>query len=152
MLLLTARHARGRVCRPRRLALSNARHMYWTVAQLVAHHTSNGCNLQPGDLLGTGTISAPDRDGCGSLLEITQGGKRAARAASGETRRFLEDGDEIILSARASRAGFAPIGFGECRGRVEAAVHHPQSHPGRSVAESRDPSPILRGWAGSNQG
>jgi fumarylacetoacetase len=103
---------------PHRLSLSNARHMYWTVAQMVAHHASNGCNLQPGDLLGSGTISAPGEEGYGSLLEATQGGKVPVRLASGEERRFLEDGDEVVLRARASRDGFASIGFGECHGVV----------------------------------
>jgi fumarylacetoacetase len=103
---------------PERLALSNARHLYWTVAQLVAHHTSNGCDLRPGDLLGTGTISGPDRDSCGSLLELSAGGREPVRLASGEERRFLSDGDEVILRARCRRDGFAPIGFGECRAVV----------------------------------
>jgi hypothetical protein len=85
---------------PHRLALSDARHMYWTVAQLVAHHASGGCNLRPGDLLGTGTISAPDESGLGSLLETTNGGRKPLELASGETRRFLEDGDTVILKAR----------------------------------------------------
>jgi fumarylacetoacetase len=96
--------------------------MYWTVAQLIAHHTSNGCNLRPGDLLGTGTISSPDETGYGSLLETTQGGKQPVTLASGEERRFLEDGDEVILSARANREGFVPIGFGDCRGTVLPAL------------------------------
>jgi len=103
---------------PHRLALSGARHMYWTAAQMLAHHASNGCNLRPGDLLGTGTISAPGEAGCGSLLEATRGGRRPVRLASGEERRFLEDGDEVILRAHARREGFAPIGFGECRGTI----------------------------------
>ncbi len=101
---------------PERLARSNARHLYWTAAQLVAHHASNGCPLNPGDLLGTGTISGPDRDGCGSLLELNRGGREPVRLASGETRRFLEDGDTVILRATCRRDGFAPIGFGEARG------------------------------------
>ena len=92
--------------------------MYWTVAQMVAHHSSNGCNLNPGDLFGSGTISGPERDGYASLLEATQGGAQPLRLASGEERRFLEDGDEVILRAQARREGFVPIGFGECRGRV----------------------------------
>ena len=92
--------------------------MYWTAAQMVAHHSCNGCNLAPGDLLGTGTISAPGEEGLGSLLETTQGGKRPIALASGEERRFLEDGDEEVLRARARRQGFATIGFGECRGAV----------------------------------
>ncbi|HEX4260392.1 MAG TPA: fumarylacetoacetase [Acetobacteraceae bacterium] len=106
---------------PARLSRSNARHLYWTVAQMVAHHASGGCDLRPGDLFGSGTISAPDPDGYGSLLEITNGGRAPVTLPSGETRRFLEDGDEIVLRARAERDGFVPIGFGECRGRVEAA-------------------------------
>jgi fumarylacetoacetase len=103
---------------PHRLAVSNARHMYWTVAQMLAHHASGGCNLRPGDLLGSGTISAPGDEGCGSLLETTAGGKQSVRLASGEARGFLQDGDEVILRARALREGFAPIGFGECRGLI----------------------------------
>ena len=103
---------------PHRLALSNARHLYWTPAQLVAHHACGGCNLQPGDLVGTGTISAPEENGFGSLLETTNGGRKPVELASGETRRFLEDGDTVILRARGVRAGCAPIGFGECRATV----------------------------------
>lgn len=103
---------------PHRLARSNARHMYWTVAQMLAHHTSNGCNLLPGDLLGSGTISGPDKTSRGSLLEATEGGRAPIRLPSGEERRFLEDGDEIVLKAQARREGFAPIGFGECRAAV----------------------------------
>ena len=103
---------------PHRLALSNARHLYWTPAQLVAHHACGGCNLQPGDLVGTGTISAPEENGFGSLLETTNGGRKPVELASGETRRFLEDGDTVILRARGVRAGCAPIGFGECRATI----------------------------------
>jgi fumarylacetoacetase len=104
---------------PHRLAASNAQHLYWTVAQMVAHHTCGGCNLEPGDLIGTGTISAPD--GVGSMLELTRGGREPTTLPSGETRRFLDDGDEVIFRAYARRDGFAQIGFGECRGRVVAA-------------------------------
>jgi fumarylacetoacetase len=103
------------------LSLSHGRYMYWTPAQMVAHHTVNGCNLRPGDLLGSGTISAPDPEGCGSILETTLGGKNPVRLASGEERRFLEDGDEVLLRARASRPGFAPIGFGERRASIVPA-------------------------------
>ncbi|WP_431303598.1 fumarylacetoacetase [Sediminicoccus sp. BL-A-41-H5] len=103
---------------PHRIADSHARHMYWTVAQMVAHHSSNGCNLNPGDLFGSGTISGPGREGYASLLEATQGGREPLKLASGEERGFLEDGDEVILRAIARREGFVPIGFGECRGRV----------------------------------
>jgi len=105
---------------PQRLALSNTSHLYWTVAQMLAHHSSNGCNLRPGDLFGSGTISAPGSDGCGSLLEATQGGQHPLPLSSGEERRFLEDGDEVLLRARARRDGFATIGFGECRARIES--------------------------------
>lgn len=104
-----------------RLSIGSSRALYWTPAQLVAHHACGGCNLRAGDLLGTGTISMPEEGGFGSLLEITRGGKQPVQLASGETRRFLEDGDELTLKASARRAGFASIGFGECRGTVEAA-------------------------------
>jgi len=107
---------------PHRLGLSNARHMYWTVAQMIAHHTSGGCNLQAGDLLGTGTISGPDPAGCGSILETTLGGKNSVPLPSGQERRFLEDGDEVILRARAAREGFVPIGFGDCRAAILPAI------------------------------
>jgi len=106
---------------PHQLCTSNARHLYWTVAQLVAHHTSNGCNLRPGDIFGTGTISGPTPNELGSLLEISQGGRQPITLASGESRRFLEDGDTVIMQARCTRDGFARIGFGECRGTVVAA-------------------------------
>ena len=121
VLLLTPAMRAKRLA-PHRLALSHARHMYWTVAQMIAHHTSNGCNLQPGDLLGTGTISGPDHASCGSILETTLGGKNPVVLASGEERRFLEDGDEIILKARGSRQGYASIGFGECRATILPAA------------------------------
>jgi fumarylacetoacetase len=101
-----------------RLTLSNSKHMYWTVAQMVAHHSVNGCQLQAGDLFGSGTLSGPESGQFGSLLEITEGGKKPIELASGEVRKFLEDGDEIILRGRCSREGFASIGFGECRGKV----------------------------------
>ncbi|HWL83115.1 MAG TPA: fumarylacetoacetase [Roseomonas sp.] len=116
LILTPAMRERG--LPPHRLALSNARHLYWTVAQMLAHHTSNGCDLNPGDLLGSGTISAPEPTGLGSLLEMTRGGREPVTLPSGETRRFLEDGDEVILRARAAREGAAGIGFGECRARI----------------------------------
>jgi fumarylacetoacetase len=103
---------------PQRLGRSNARHLYWTVSQMIAHHACGGCNLEPGDLIGTGTISAPTADGLGSLLELTEGGRKPVTLASGETRRFLEDGDEVIMRASCAREGFVPIGFGECRDTV----------------------------------
>jgi fumarylacetoacetase len=106
---------RDRGLPPLLLSRSHTRHLYWTPAQLLTHHASNGCNLTPGDLLGTGTISAPDETGLGSLLEITHGGKDALNLPSLETRTFLQDGDEVILRAHGVREGFVSIGFGECR-------------------------------------
>ena len=117
VLLSTAR-MRVSDLTPERLSLSSTRHMYWTAAQLIAHHTSGGCDLRPGDLLGSGTISGTTPASCGSLLEITHDGRDAIRLRSGETRTFLEDGDEVILRARAHRPGVAPIGFGECRAGI----------------------------------
>jgi fumarylacetoacetase len=104
-----------------RLSTSNYRDAYWTLAQLVAHHTVNGCNLQTGDVLGSGTISGPAPDQGGSLLELSQGGKQAVALGNGETRRFLDDGDSVILRARCRRDGYRDIGFGECRATVEPA-------------------------------
>jgi len=97
---------------------------YWTLAQLVAHHTVNGCALRAGDLFGTGTLSGAERDQAGSLLELTAGGKQPLTLSNGEERRFLEDGDSIILRAYCDRPGARRIGFGECRGTVLPA--HPQ--------------------------
>ena len=125
VLLLTSQMREARIP-AYRLSLSNAKHMYWTPAQMVAHHASGGCNLQPGDLLGTGTISAPDASGCGSLLETTKGGTEPIHLASGEVRRFLEDGDEIMMTARCHREGFASIGFGYCRAQILPAPAAPQ--------------------------
>lgn len=107
---------------PHRLGSGPATSMYWTAAQMIAHHTVNGCNLNPGDLLGTGTISTPDRSGLGSLMELSEGGKVAIELPSGERRCFLEDGDELILKASAARDGYRTIGFGTCTGIVRAAA------------------------------
>ena len=95
--------------------------MYWTLAQLVTHHASNGCNLHPGDLLGTGTLSTAAPDGYGSLMELSQGGAEPIALPNGETRTFLEDGDEVAFSARASAPGYVPIGFGPCHAVVRPA-------------------------------
>ncbi|MCW7539017.1 fumarylacetoacetase [Aquabacterium sp. A7-Y] len=103
---------------PERLMQSNFRDAYWSVAQMVAHHSVNGCNLQPGDLLGSGTQSGPEDGQGGSLLELTCGGKRPVRLANGETRTFLADGDTVILRAQCQRDGFRRIGFGDCAGTV----------------------------------
>jgi fumarylacetoacetase len=102
-----------------RVSKGNFKEMYWTVAQMLTHHASNGCNLRPGDLLGSGTISGPTPDSRGCLLERTNGGKEKLRLPSGEERTFLEEGDEVIIKGWCERAGYARIGFGECRGMVE---------------------------------
>jgi fumarylacetoacetase len=103
---------------PHCLSAGPASNLYWTVAQLLTHHASNGCNLNPGDLLGTGTISGPDQGSFGSLIEISKGGTEPIRLASGETRIFLEEGDEVSLSATAHADGYVPIGFGPCTGVI----------------------------------
>jgi fumarylacetoacetase len=105
-----------------RLMRSNYRDAYWTVAQMVAHHTVGGCNLQDGDLFGSGTLSGPAAGEGGSLLELSQGGKRPIRLANGESRTFLEDGDTVVLRGWCQREGARRIGFGECRGTVLAAL------------------------------
>jgi fumarylacetoacetase len=103
---------------PHRMSHSNTLDLYWTVAQLVAHHTCGGCNLLPGDIFGSGTISGPTVEGYGSLMEVSADGQRAITLESGETRTFLENGDEAIFRAHCRREGYAPIGFGECRARI----------------------------------
>ncbi len=120
---------------PMHLSTGNFKDMYWTLAQMITHHTVNGCNLQPGDLLGSGTISGPTRDARGSLLELTWDGDPFANPPvvvpgtqrtpivlpTGEERKFIADGDEIIMKAYCERDGFRRIGFGECRGIIEPA-------------------------------
>ncbi|MBS0420769.1 MAG: fumarylacetoacetase [Proteobacteria bacterium] len=103
---------------PQRLSRSNFKHSYWSIAQLVAHHTVNGCNLEPGDLLGSGTQSGPTPQEAGSLLELTVGGKQPLTLESGETRTFLADGDRLILKGWCEKAGHPRIGFGEVSGTV----------------------------------
>lgn len=103
---------------PTRLGQSAASNMYWTVAQMLAHHTASGCNLRPGDLLGSGTLSGPEPGAFGSLIEITRGGAEPVALPNGETRSFLEDGDEVIFNAHAHAPGRVSIGFGACRATV----------------------------------
>jgi fumarylacetoacetase len=103
---------------PHRMSASNTTDLYWTIAQLVAHHTCGGCNLAAGDLFGTGTISGPTPEGYGSLMELSNDGQRQVTLASGETRTFLENGDEVIFRAHCRKNGAVPIGFGECRARI----------------------------------
>jgi fumarylacetoacetase len=107
-----------RMDEPVRVSSSNFTSLYWTLGQMVAHHTSNGCPLRPGDLIGSGTVSGPDKGNRGCLLELTWGGKEPVELPSGEVRRFLEDGDEVILRGWCEAPGFRPIGLGECRGKV----------------------------------
>jgi fumarylacetoacetase len=99
------------------LGTSNLRHLYWTLAQLLTHHTSNGCNLRPGDLLATGTVSGPGAGSEGCMLELSRN-PDPIRLPSGETRRFLEDGDEVTLHAYCEKPGLPRIGFGDCSGTI----------------------------------
>jgi len=110
-----------KMARPQRITRSNFRHAFWTPAQVVTHQASNGCNLRPGDLLASGTISGPTRDALGSMLELSDGGKRPLELPGDETRAFLEDGDEVILRARCERPGRVAIGFGEAAGGIRKA-------------------------------
>lgn len=103
---------------PVRLSRSSFESMYWTPAQLVTHHASNGCNLRPGDLLASGTVSGPGAGERGCLLELTWRGTKPLTLPTGEERRFLADGDEVVLRGYCERDGFVRIGFGECRGTV----------------------------------
>ncbi|SAL82562.1 fumarylacetoacetate hydrolase [Caballeronia terrestris] len=120
VLILTERMAKAGLP-PERLTLGNAgTAAYWTAAQLLTHHTVNGCNLQSGDLLGSGTLSGPAANEAGSLLELTEGGKKSVSLANGEERTFLEDGDTLILRGWCERPGAARIGLGEVRGTVVA--------------------------------
>jgi fumarylacetoacetase len=100
------------------LSRSNTKDLYWTIAQMLTHHASNGCNLQTGDLMATGTVSGNSKDARGCLLELTWRGTEPIQLPNGETRRFLEDGDEVIMRGFCEREGFRRIGFGECRGVI----------------------------------
>jgi len=112
----------ARMAEPMRLSRANFSAMYWTLAQLVAHHASNGCPLRPGDLIGSGTVSGPLKENRGCLLEATWRGAEPIELTNGELRRFLEDGDEVILRGWCEAPGARRIGLGECRGVVEAAL------------------------------
>jgi fumarylacetoacetase len=106
---------------PVRLSRGNFRDSYWTPAQIVAHQTCNGCNLQPGDLLGSGTISGSQPGSYGSIMELSMAGKNPVALPNGESRSFLEDGDEVIERARCARDGHATIGFGEAAGVIRSS-------------------------------
>jgi len=112
----------ARMDAPARLSSANFQQMYWTLAQMITHHTSNGCNIRPGDLIASGTVSGalPENRGC--LLELTGKGREPVRLPDGEERSFLENGDEAILRGYCARAGFRRIGLGECSGTVLPAL------------------------------
>ncbi len=117
-VLISTESMRSQNMEPMRISKGNFRDMYWTVAQMVAHHTSNGCDLNSGDLLASGTVSGSTPESRGCLLERTWRGTEPLQLPNGETRRFLEDGDEVIMRGYCEREGAARIGFGECRGTV----------------------------------
>ena len=122
VLLESAQH-RAKGVAPDRLSATSFRHQYWTIAQMLTQHANNGCNLQPGDLLGTGTISGPTYEEAGAIVELSLGGTRQIPlAATGEMRTFLEDGDTVVLRGWCEKPGAARIGFGECRGEVLPAI------------------------------
>lgn len=135
-VFLASKQMRDQDMEPIRLSKGSFKDMYWTIAQMLTHHSSNGCNMQAGDLLGSGTISGPTRESRGCLLEMTWNGDPFANPAvikpgtertaielpTGEERKFLADGDEIIIRGYCERDGYRRIGFGECRGIIEPAV------------------------------
>jgi fumarylacetoacetase len=124
-VFLTSKQMRDRNLSPIRLSKGSFKDMYWTIAQLLTHHASNGCNMQPGDLLASGTISGQSPDSRGCLLELTWDGpgkpRKPIELPTGEKRTFLEDGDEVIMKGYCEREGFRRIGFGECRGIIAPA-------------------------------
>ena len=121
-VLIVTEKMRKQALSPHRICLTSYRHAYWTISQLVAHHTVNGCNLQPGDLLGTGTLSGPTPSEAGALIELTVGGKQPITLPGGESRAFLEDGDSITLRAHCEKSGAARVGFGSCTGTLLPAL------------------------------
>jgi fumarylacetoacetase len=121
-VLLTTPRIRAEGLPPVRLSRAYARNAYWTPAQMVAHHSSNGCNLRAGDLFGSGTVSGPGAEERGCLLELTARGTEPLRLSTGETRTYLADGDEVVFRGWCERAGAVRIGFGECRGVVLPAL------------------------------
>ncbi len=121
-VLLSTSHMREHDLPPTPISTSNLRDLYWSFAQMITHHTSNGCNLQPGDILASGTVSGPNPGSEGCLLEITKRGTLPLQLPNNELREFLADGDEIILRARASREGLPLLSLGECRGTIQPAL------------------------------
>ncbi len=121
-VFISTEQMREKAIVPHRLSSSNTQDLYWTFAQMLTHHASNGCNLSPGDLIASGTVSGATKDSMGSLIELTARGAEPINLPSGEVRRFLQDGDEMIFRGYCEREGFRRIGFGECRGIVAPAV------------------------------
>jgi len=121
-ILISTEQMREKGIAPHRLSNSNSQDLYWTFAQMLTHHTSNGCNLRPGDLIASGTVSGATKDSLGCLIELTQRGADPIQLPTGEARRFLQDSDEVIFRGYCEREGFRRIGFGECRGIVTPAV------------------------------
>src|SRR5690606_31884754 len=117
-VLLTTQQSRASGAEPAVLANSNFKEAYWSIAQMITHHTVNGCNLQAGDLLGTGTLSGPETGQEGSLLELNQGGKKPIDLPWGEQRIFLQDHDEVIIRAQCQKSGYPTISLGQCAGTV----------------------------------
>ena len=122
---------------PHTISTSNMRYLYYSVPQTIAHHTVTGCNLSVGDMLGTGTISGPEKSQFGSLLELCWGGKEEVPLPNGESRKFLLDGDSIVLRGKCHGNGYT-IGFGECEGTVVPA--HDDARFLSSVEEQADGS------------
>jgi fumarylacetoacetase len=107
---------------PKQLGLTNFDYSYWSVAQMVTHHTVNGCNLRAGDFLGSGTMSGPHQGSEGALIELTQGGKVPVDLGNGESRTFLEDGDRIIMRAWCQKPGHPRLGLGELSSTILPAI------------------------------
>jgi fumarylacetoacetase len=118
---------------PIRVSSGNLRDLYWTPAQMIAHHTSNGCNLRTGDLIASGTVSGASDESLGCLLERTRRGQNPLELPGGETRKFLADGDEVVFRACCERPGFARIGFGACAGTIRPAA--PPAEGGKRIEE-----------------
>ncbi|HEX5082220.1 MAG TPA: fumarylacetoacetase [Blastocatellia bacterium] len=121
-VFISTEQMREKSIAPHRLSSSNTRDLYWTFAQMLTHHASNGCNLQPGDMMASGTVSGATKDSMGSLIELTARGAEPINLPTGEVRRFLQDGDDVIFRGYCEREGFRRIGFGECRGIVTPAA------------------------------
>ncbi|MBO0857754.1 MAG: fumarylacetoacetase [Chloracidobacterium sp.] len=117
-VFISTEQMRDKSIKPHRLSSSNTRDLYWTFAQMLTHHTSNGCNLRSGDLIASGTVSGETKDSLGSLIELTGRGAEPIKLPTGEVRRFLQDGDEVVFRGYCERDGFRRIGFGECRGAI----------------------------------